>query len=91
MLTSYEVGHRSQPHDFLIRGPFSDGSSERRLVNCLLRATNRFFGRGQTVRVHVSSENPFSENYQGFGHSDCDFGLAREIRNGDPSYQRMPH
>ena len=91
VLCSYEIVHRSQPHDLLIRGPFSDGSSKRRIVNRLLGTTNRFLGRGQPVRLHVSSENPFSENYQGFGQSGCDFGLGHEIRHGDPCYQRMPH
>ena len=91
VLCPYEVVHRSQPHDLLIRGPFSDGSGKRRLMNRVVRTANRFLAREQPVRLHVSSENPFSENYQDFGQSGCDFGLGHEIRHGDGRYLRMPH
>lgn len=91
VLGPYQVVHRSRPHDLLIRGPFSDGSGKRRFVNRVVRTANRFLAREQPVRLHVSSENPFSEHYQDFGQSGCDFGLGHEIRHGDVRYQRMPH
>jgi len=91
VLCSYTVVSRIEPHDLLIRGPFSGGSTKRRLINRGLRWQKRLLGHLQPVTLHVSSENPFAENYQGFGQSGCDFGLGHEIRMGDARYQRMPH
>ena len=91
VLCTYTVTSRLGPHDLLIRGPFSDGSSKRRLINRGLKWQHQLFGFSRPVTLHVSSENPFSENYQGFVQSGCDFGLGHEIRIGDDRYRRMPH
>lgn len=91
VLCSYTVVPRAETHDLLIRGPFSDGSTKRRLINRGLSWQKQLLGHAQPVTLHVSSENPFAENYQGFDQSGCDFGLGHEIRIGDARYQRMPH
>lgn len=82
---------RTAPHDLLIRGPFSDGSTRRRLLNRGLRWQQRLRRQHEPLKLHVSSENPFAENYQCFAQSGCDYGLGHEIRKGDPCYHRMPH
>jgi len=43
------------------------------------------------VSLHVSSENTFNPNYQGFEESGCTFGVGHELRSGDNSYFRIPH
>lgn len=91
VLCTYTIVSRVESHDLLIRGPFSDGSGKRRWVNRGLRWQQTFCGHSRPVTLHVSSENPVSENYQGFDQSGCDFGLGHEIRVGDPRYLRMPH
>ena len=91
VLCQYEVVERWQTHDLLIRGPFSDGSGKRRLVNKLLYCKNHMLKVESPVTLHVSSENPFCVNYQSFEESRCDFGLGHELRVGDQSYFRMPH
>jgi len=91
VLCPYTVVSRAETHDLLIRGPFSDGSTKRRLINQGLRWQKQLLGHAQPVTLHVSSENPFAENYQGFDQSGCDFGLGHEIRIGDARYHRMPH
>lgn len=91
VLCRYQLVPRSAPHDLLIRGAFSDGSARRRLWNRGLRWRQRLTAQHQPLKLHVSSENPFAENYQGFVQSGCDYGLGHEIRVGDRRYQRMPH
>lgn len=91
ILCHYEVVHRWQTHDLLIRGPFSNGSGKRRLVNRVLSLKNQVLPFYSPVTLHVSSENPFHPNYQCFEESSCDFGLGHELRIGDRSYFRMPH
>ena len=91
LLCSYEVVSRAEPHDLLIRGSFSDGSLRARLVNKALRLQPRILSSPTPVTLHISSENPFSENYQSYDQSGCSFGLGFEIRNGDTRYFRMPH
>lgn len=91
VLCSYERVSRWQPHDLLIRGPFSDGSGRRRLVSRIWASQQQLLSRRAGVRLHVSAENPFAANYQSFEESGCDFGLGHEIRCGDPSYWRLPH
>ena len=92
ILCCYEIVSRLQPHDLLIRGAFCDGSSKRRFINRVLTSTQKLSRQQQQpVKLHVSSENPFAENYQSFEESGCDFGLGHEIRIGDTSYLRMPH
>jgi hypothetical protein len=91
VLCRYELVSRRAPHDLLIRGPFSDGSARRRLANRVLAGQQRLLRRGPSLRLHVSSENPFAANYQGFEESGCEFGLGHEIRVGDARYFRLPH
>jgi hypothetical protein len=91
VLCRYDRVPRTAPHDLLIRGAFSDGSTRRRLLNRGLCWQQRLTGQHRPLRLHVSSENPFAENYQCFGDSGCEYGLGHEIRKGDPGYCRMPH
>lgn len=92
ILCCYEIVSRLQPHDLLIRGAFCDGSSKRRVINRVLTLNQKLTRQQQQpVKLHVSSENPFAENYQSFEESGCDFGLGHEIRAGDTCYLRMPH
>jgi hypothetical protein len=91
VLCRYELVSRRAPHDLLIRGPFSDGSARRRLANRVLTCQQRLLRRDTALRLHVSSENPFAINYQGFEESGCEFGLGHEIRVGDARYFRLPH
>ena len=94
-LCRFELVSRTEPHDLLIRGPFADGSARRRWLNRGLQWRERINSPwrqpARPLRLHVSSENPFAENYQNFEQSGCDFGLGHELRVGDLCYQRMPH
>ncbi|MFM7228299.1 MAG: glycosyltransferase family 10 domain-containing protein [Cyanobacteriota bacterium] len=78
-------------HDLLIRGPFSDGNQRRKATNYIFTQQQQLLRRGNTVRLHVSSENPFASNYQSFDESNCNFGLGHELRQGDTTYLRLPH
>ena len=91
VLCDYEVVERWQKHDLLIRGPFSDGNMRRRLLNRSLRLQKSFSRCASVASLHVSSENTFNSNYQGFEESGCAFGVGHELRAGDKSYLRIPH
>ena len=94
-LCRFELVSRTQAHDLLIRGPFAEGSTRRRWLNRGLRWREQIVRPWRRpagpLRLHVSSENPFAQNYQNFEQSGCDFGLGHELRVGDLRYQRMPH
>ena len=91
VLCRYELVPRWRPHDLLIRGPFSEGSGRRRLVNRGLRTQRSLLRWPVVPSLHVSSENPFAANYQSFEESGCNFGLGHELRVGDATYFRLPH
>lgn len=91
-LARVERVSRTSTHDLLIRGPFSDGNTKRRVLNRALRVSQRLrYFSYQPVSLHVSAENPGNPDYKNFASSFCDFGLGHEFRPDDPRYLRMPH
>lgn len=91
VLCCFEIVDRWQAHDLFIRGPFSDGNIRRRLFNRSLRLKDFLLRPSSAVSLHVSSENTFNPNYQGFERSGCAFGVGHELRVADDSYFRIPH